>query len=164
MNNTNNTMNIEDVWEIVSNTAVSTKEIASMLGVASSKLKQLELDRRRDSEKLDSLASEFEAYKELQKQKEYIDPADVFALRQTIENRVTDILKQNNINFKYYGKYMSKCWRDVKKFAHVLGRGGVYTRKMYFNDAIEYIGTWVPHGYGVMGYKNHLDVLAEERG
>ena len=143
--------------------ALLAKVNGEQLGVITTQLKDHEVRIRETKEELHSFKEEQNALWEKQKENEQIDASQRNELRICIENRVADLFRQNNFSEedfkKYFGKFMNKAWRDVKRYSYVLGDAGVYTKLKYFNDVKEYIGTWTPHGYGVMGYKEHLDSL-----
>ena len=147
---------------VLDKTAMTTAANSEQLGLVIMKVKDIEAAQRELKEKHNTLVNHFGDYIEKQKQKEYIAPDEYQELDQLLTNRVNDLLRTYGINHnKYFGKFKSQAWRDGKRYSHVVGKGGVYTKHMYFEDVKEYYGSWTPHGYGVQGYVNHLNALEE---
>ena len=155
---------LDGILKTVNQTAATTAANAQQLGVVITQVQTLEVGQRELEQKHDALATSFEDYKKAQKEKEYIEPEQSQELDQLITNRVNDLLNANGISIsKYFGKFKSKAWQDGKKHSFVVGKAGVYTKRMFFEDVKEYYGTWTPHGYGVEGYVNHLNILKEDK-
>lgn len=155
--------NFEEMNELMNKTVFSVSSMSEQLGlvIASAKRHDAEIHELKDRQT--ELSEAFSDYKKSQADREYISPAEVQELREAITNRVNDIFATVDIPMKYFKNFMRKAWIDAKRHGYVIGAAGVYTQKCHFNDAIDYIGTWIPAGYGIPGYVEHLDALAELR-
>lgn len=148
--------------DMLNQTAFLLKTNSEQLGMLSTTIKRHEVLIQETAEGLSDLGRKFEDYKEAQKEKEYIEPEQVQEIADTLYNRVSGVLEQKNIDHKYFGRFASKAWSDAKRHSYLVGKGGVYTKKMHFEDVKAYIGTWTPYGYGVDGYVQHLNSIAEK--
>ena len=94
---------------------------------------------------------------------EYVSPAERQKIADAVKHRVADILmprKFDGAQYKsYYKSFAKKAWIDAKREANVVGTGGVYTKRKHYKDAINYIATWEPEGYGIAGYFKHLEAI-----
>lgn len=149
-----------DLMEVVKQTAFNTQSISDQMGIVATTLKNHDIAIRELREDRKADREDFENYKLIQKEKEFAEPARVQELADAVKNRVSDICNEFGC-YDMYGSFSRKAWIDAKKFANVVGKGGVYTRQMHVDEAIEYIGTWKPHGYGIQGYIDHLKLVAK---
>lgn len=153
-----------DYMELAKQNTLSIAGITETINWVVPKVKELAKDTKTTKENMDKMRDDFETYKETQRQKEHIEPYEADELASVMKNRVNFLLRDYRSDpskyNKYYGKFMRKFWIDIKKEANVVGHSGIYTKKMHYEGAIEYAGTWIPRGYGVAGYIQHLDVLA----
>lgn len=146
---------IESLLEVSENHNFQVTALSKQMGINTSAIKRHEVEITGLKEDFSSFKEIYEQDKEIAKQNEYISPAERQELADALTNRVTDICKSHDC-FNLFGEFKRKGWADSKKYANVVGTGGVYTKKLHFRDAIDYIGTWQPHGYGVTGYIEHL--------
>lgn len=157
----NELMTKEEIQNAVGRNSLHIGNLADAVGILKNEVKSVNRSLLEVKEAEVSHYQEFLDYKEVQKDREYIEPADTQELKETVHNRIGDLLKQASISEKDFGRlfgaFARKCWIDCKKYANVLGTAGVYTKRKDFESAKEYIGTWTPHGYGVKGYIDHLD-------
>lgn len=149
--------------EMLNQAALIAKMNGEQIGVLSTQVKDHEL-RIRDAEKsIGDIKTEMETEREKMKQRERIEADEVNELNICMDNRIANLFHENDFSDddfkKYFGKFKSKMWKDLKKQSFVRGHAGVDTKRMYFNDVKEYCGTWTPHGYGTTGYIEHLDSL-----
>ena len=143
---------------------MTTAANAKQLGLVIPQVKELELGQRELRQDHNTLKGEFEDYKKAQKEKEYIPPEQVQELDELLTNRVSELLNSRGLSHKkYFGKFKRKAWSDGKRHSYVVGKAGVYTKSMFFNDVKEYYGSWTPHGYGVDGYVNYLNTSEGEK-
>ena len=156
-----NEMNFDEIRKLFEQAALTTTETSRQMGIISTQLSKHEERIRGAETDIGDIRMDFDAYKKSQTEREYIDPADKEGLRITLENRVRSILEEYGIDDRYFGRFMRKGWSDGKKKANIVGTGGVYTKKMHLEMALNYLGTWVPEGFGVEGYKKYLDKKGE---
>lgn len=157
----NELMTKEEIQNVLGELAIRETSVSKAVGVIQSQVERHEKTLMSIKEEQDAHYQEFIDYKEVQKDREYIEPADTQELREAVHNRIGDLLKWASVSEKDFGRlfgaFARKCWADCKKYANVIGTSGVYTKRKDFQNAKEYIGTWTPHGYGVKGYIDHLD-------
>ena len=155
-------MDLSQVIELSKQTALNLSGVAKQMGIITTKIKEQDIEIREIKNDFESFKEEQKSEWMKQKEKEYIEPDEQQELDQCITNRIVDLFKENGFSDddfkKYFGWFKKKAWADGKRYSHVVGKSGVYTRKMYFNEVKEYYGTWTPHGYGVIGYRDHLNV------
>lgn len=157
----NTSITFEQMQGIVNQTAMNVSVMSDNLGIITHTVKNVVNDVKSIKEEIGTLRNDFEAQKQLTKDRERVDQDEVDGITNTIDNRVTDILKQCN-RYDLYGSFCSKCRHDARKHSYYRGRAGWGTKKMYLPELIEYIGAWTPEGWGIVGYINHLDVLRKQ--
>ena len=151
----NNTNDMNNLMELSKQTALNISSISDQMGIVTTKVKQLSIESRENREGLKALRQDFEDEKERNRLNEYIDPSQVQELDEALKNRVSDICNDHNC-FDLFGKLKRKGWNDAKKYSNVVGKAGVYTKRIHFESAVEYLATWSPHGWGILGYIKHL--------
>ena len=144
-----------EIMEITKQTAFNLQAVSEQMGMITSTVKQQGLTIREHTNDIRNLRYDFEKSEEKRRQNEYCEPAEQQKIYEAVHNRVTDICKEYGC-YDYYGAFCKKAWFDGKKHSYVLGKAGVYTKKMYVKDVINYYGTWIPEGYGIDGYINRL--------
>lgn len=154
-------INFDEIKRLFEQAALTTTETSKQMGIMSTRISDHEIRIRAAEAGIGTIKDDFDLYKKSQTEREYIDPADKEGLRITLENRVRSILEDYGIDGRYFGRFMRKGWSDGKKKANIVGAGGVYTKKMHLEMALNYLGTWVPEGFGVEGYKKYLDKKEE---
>lgn len=146
----------------VNQMAVTAQTTSEQMGIVTTMVKDHEIRIRNNENDYSGLRNDFETYKTQQSEKEFISPDKVQNIRQVMTNRVADLLKSHNISHDYWQPFMRKAWTDAKSKANVVGKAGVYTKEMHYEDAINYIGRWIPEGYGVEGYVEHLNIVRKQ--
>lgn len=92
-----------------------------------------------------------------------IDEEQMQTLTESINNRTRDLLAPRD-RFDLFGRFTRQCWHESKKHSKVRGRGGSQTKKVYYNDCLNFIGNWEPMTFGgTDGYINHLDLIQSEK-
>lgn len=153
---------LQQINDIVQQTAFNIRAISEQMGIVESKVKNHETRLTSLEEKTDREYNEFINFKKYVKENEYIEPEKVEKLKTAMGNRVVDLLSPLHLSQsafgEFYGKFMSKFWWDCKKHSYAVGKAGVYTKERHFNDLMEYVGEWIPEGYGsAKGYIDHLE-------
>lgn len=146
---------IESLLEVSENQNFQVSALNKQMGINTSAINRHEIAITGLKEEFSNFKEIYEQDKEIAKQNEYISPAERQEVADALTNRVTDICNAHDC-FDLFGEIKRKGWADIKKYANVVGTGGVYTKKLHFRGAIDYIGTWQPHGYGIVGYIEHL--------
>lgn len=158
---------LDQINSIVQQTAFTVKAISEQMGIVESKVKNHENRITTLEERTESQYKEFVNFKEIVKENEYIEPEKVEKLKVAMGNRVVDLLSPLDLSKsefgEYYGKFMSKFWWDCKKHSYAVGKAGVYTKQKHYKLLMEYIGEWIPEGYGsAEGYIAHLRVKKQK--
>lgn len=153
----NEIMTMEQVQSAVGRIALQIGALAESLGVISDAVKRHESAISRHDVKFE----EVDAFIAEQKDKEIIDASEVSNIAKCIKNRCIDLLKDSE-RLDLVGKFMVKCRVDLRDNTHYIGRSGVYTKKLYYQSILDYIGNWTPEGWGTHGYINHLDALSRK--
>lgn len=151
-----------DLMEVVKQTAFNLSAVSEQMGIIASEIKSLKVSVMEQEAKVSDVANDLAQYKESQRQKEWIEPSDAQEYEDAISDRVAELLKPVD-RFDLFGKFKMKCWCDAKKHSYMRGHSGIYTKKMFHQDVIDYIRSWQPYSYGVYGYIEHLDELASKR-
>lgn len=155
-NNTGAVLDWDGLFKSLQLTALNQKNVTEQMGILTNGFRELKSDNiamkseiNKTNERLDTL--EKEQFVRPYQQAQY-DPA--------IKGRVADLLKDaGRIDDKEIWKcFMRKCWSDCKNKSVMVGNRGVYTEKANHDRVLQYIGNWIPEGYGgAVGYINHLD-------
>lgn len=151
-------MTAEQIQNAVGRTALQIGTIADTLGVVTDTIKRHEESIHVFEKKFENV----ESFMAEQKDKEIIDAHDVANISKCIKNRCIDILKPHD-RLDIVGKFMKKCRVDLGDNTHYIGKSGVYTQRIYYQQVLDYIGCWMPEGWGIAGYINHLDELKKQR-
>lgn len=151
----NELMTTQEVQNALGQLALKHSAVLDAIGVVQNSVKEHEREILSVKETVGALRDDFEAEKQIRKNRERIDAGEVNNLTRVICHRCEDLLRKED-RLDLLGKFTSKCRHDCKINSYYYGKSGVDTLRMYYNELIEYIGAWTPEGWGVVGYINHL--------
>lgn len=164
-NNDNNNRDdeLDKVLALTKQTALNIHSMNEQFGILAQEMKGIKTTTRQNTVDIENLNTDFQNYKQAQKDRERIDGTERQEISNSITNRVSTILSYYN-RFDLYKPFARKCWSDCKKYGYVVGDRGVDTKVMYYSDALNYIGNWEPVGHGgSIGYINYLDAKKEKQ-
>ena len=131
----------------------------SMLG----KIGQIDLEIRTIKEDHDGLSKRVDDLVKEKRENDRIEESDSEEFKKVIINRVADILRSYD-RFDLFGSFCRKCWIDAKRYSGMVGYRGLFTKRKDYNRVMDFLGTWIPAGYGgIVGYITHLDMLKENK-
>lgn len=152
----NEVMDTAKIEQLFGESARQLNEASTALGTLTARVTNLGVEHKKLADRENAHYQEFCDFREEQKENEYVSPAERQEIADAVQNRVTDILFSKG-RMDIYGAFVRKAWSDAKRYGNVVGKGGVYTKRKHYKSAVEYIGTWIPYGYGIGGYIEHLD-------
>lgn len=154
---------MDNVLQIVEQTAMNVNGLSKQMGILLTRVEDHDKRLLQLEEKTTSTQTDLNNFKDYVKDNEYLEPHKLNAVRKAMGNRIVTLLNPLGLSEtqfgEFYGKFMSKFWVDCKKHSYAVGRSGVYTKEKYYEPLMEYIGSWIPEGWGsASGYIDHLEV------
>ena len=155
----NEVMTVEQLQNALGRLVLSSNAVAESVGVIQNTLIEHSRQILGVKEDISSIREDFEAEKARNRDRERIEADEVNHISEAIKSRVVDLLSEID-RLDLYGKVAAKCRCDAKRHSYYRGINAVDTKLIYYAELLEYIGKWIPEGYGgISGYVSHLDSI-----
>lgn len=163
---------MDQLQNIVNQTAINTRSISQQLGIIASAVTDLKAHADQTDQKIEDMGNRMTGWE----QRERVTPSEANRIKTAVKAKCYSLLgieheggviseEDIQIYKQYFGKFCSRCYTDARNKSR-LGTPYYDTRKQDFEETMKYIENWEPEvsfgGFtGTVAYKMYLNSLQE---
>lgn len=161
---------MDQLQNIVNQTAINTHSISKQLGIIASAVTDLKAHAAQTDQKFSDIDSRMTGWE----QRERVTPSEANRIKAAVKAKCYSLLGIEHeggviaeedipIYKQYFGKFCRRCYLDARNKSR-LGTPYYDTRKQDLNDVMTYISNWEPEvqfdgKVGTEAYKSYLDEM-----